>query len=419
MMSAIRKESIHLYVIQFANYVVPIISLPYLTKVLTLDGVGRLGLAQAVFVLAQALIDFGFTYTAGRDVSLNLDDKKELSSIYTNVQFLRFLIFLILVIISSLILYFIDFNSDDKLLYFLAIISSGAVVLMPLWVFNGLSKNSVFSQYLIFFKIITLFLLFLFVKSVEDYLIAFLILNSSMIFLGIPIYLYLKKNNIEYDLKVINFKAIKLYFNNGFNVFIGTFLSMTYTNFIPFFIKFFTNDYWVGVYIVVERLMSVLKQMYMPIIQASYGKICQYFEQDNKFAYRSIVKKISFIFLGVSVIAFLGNIFLGEYVIYYLLNNEQVAYKYTFMSMFISFIVSISIILTYCFFLARGLGRNLKWIYIVASLFFSSILYFMATKTVVTLENIYIAIFLVETSVVVMQLLFLYFYNRFLRNKVN
>ena len=142
-MSNIRKESIHLYIIQFVNYIVPLISLPYLTQVLTLNGMGKLGLAQSIFLLAQALIDFGLTYTAGREVSLHLESKKELRKIYTNVQFLRFLLYLSLSLVASIVLYCIDVN--DKSLYYIAIISSGAFVFLPLWVFNGLSKNSIFS----------------------------------------------------------------------------------------------------------------------------------------------------------------------------------------------------------------------------------------------------------------------------------
>ncbi|WP_312966576.1 oligosaccharide flippase family protein [Acinetobacter gerneri] len=402
-MSDIKKESIHLYIIQFANYIVPLISLPYLTKTLTLSGMGKLGLAQALFAIVQAFIDFGFTYTASRNVSINLENKHEVRAIYTNVQFVRFLIFLIILVIGSVLLLCLNLSINDKILYFIALVTGISTVVMPLWIFNGLSKNSVVSRYIIFFKIITLLLLFVFVHQINDYIIAFIILNSSMVFLGIPIFLYLRKNGVSYSIKLISIQKMKDHTVKGFNVFIGTFLSMSYTSFIPFIIKYFTSDYWVGVYVVVERLMSVLRQMYMPVIQASYARICYCMEHGLKKEFNEIIKKISLLFICISLLALIGNWIAGKYVIYFLLNNEQIAYKYSFLSMMVCFVVAISMILTYCYYLAKDLSYILKWIYIIAAFLFYGIMLLFFELNTVSLTSIYINIFLVEVAIVIMQ----------------
>lgn len=411
-MADIKKESIHLYVIQFANYIVPLISLPYLTKALTLSGMGKLGLAQSLFSIIQAFIDFGFTYTASRNVSINLDNEVEVRRIYTNVQFIRFLIFLIISIIGGIVLLCTNFSIEDKILYFIAIISSFSVVLMPFWIFNGISKNSVISKYLIIFKFITLFLLFLVIHNPDDYIYAFIILNSSMCILGVPIYYYLKKNKIYYEIKSIERKIVKEYFNKGSNVFVGVLFSMSYTNFIPFFIKYFTSDYWVGVYIVVERLLSVLRQMYVPVIQASYAKLCLYLEKGMVDEYVKNIKNIIFLFIIISVTALIGNIFTGELVIYYLLNNEQVAYRYSFISMMICFVVAISMVLTYCYYLAKDMGYILKWIYFIAAIIFYTVLCVIVVNKKVSLDYIYFNILFVEISIVIMQLGLMVFFKR-------
>lgn len=418
-MSNIKKESIHLYIIQIANYIVPLITLPYLTKTLTLSGMGKLGLAQALLAIIQAFIDFGFTYTASRNVSLNLEKKDEVRIIYTNVQFIRFLIFLVILIFSTIILFILNVSSEDRILYLLAIVSSFSAVLMPMWIFNGISKNSVISRYLIIFKFITLIFIFGFIKNPNDYLYAFVILNSSMVFLGIPIYFFLKKNDIYYNFKDIEFSLIKNYLAKGFNVFIGTFFSMSYTNFIPFFIKYFTSDYWVGVYVVVERLMFVLRQMYMPIIQASYARLCICIEGNLYSEYYNIIKKIIIIFIAISLAALIGNFFAGKLVIYYLLNNEVVAYKYTFYSMVLCFVVAVSMLLTYCYYLAKDLGHILKWIYVFAALFFLVEIYFIVKYEKVSLENIYLTIIFVEVFIVLTQLVLLKIVSKNEKKQVN
>ncbi|HGH3605250.1 oligosaccharide flippase family protein [Acinetobacter baumannii] len=402
-MSDIKKESIHLYIVQIANYLVPLITLPYLTSTLTLNGMGKLGLAQSLFTIVQAFIDFGFTYTASRNVSLNINNKTIISKIYTNVQTARFLIFLVILLIGSIITFFSDINLQDKLLYLIVLLSGFSVVVMPLWIFNGLSKNSLIAKYIIFSKIISLVFIFLFVHSFNDYIVAFMILNSSLVLLGFPIYFYLKENNIVYRFNEINIGDISDYLRKGFNVFVGTFFSMSYTNFIPFVIKYFTSDYWVGVYVIVERLMSVLRQMYMPLIQASYAKLCICVENKMKQEFNTIVKRICLLFAGISMLAVIGNIVAGKYVIYFLLNNEQIAYKYTFLSMLICFVVAISMILTYCYYLARDLGGILKWIYLVAAFIFYAAMVVTIKMNWVSLSSIYLNILLVEISIVIMQ----------------
>ncbi|MFH4338087.1 hypothetical protein WAJ35_22140, partial [Acinetobacter baumannii] len=136
---------------------------------------------------------FGFTYTASRNVSLNINNKTIISKIYTNVQTARFLIFLVILLIGSIITFFSDINLQDKLLYLIVLLSGFSVVVMPLWIFNGLSKNSLIAKYIIFSKIISLVFIFLFVHSFNDYIVAFMILNSSLVLLGFPIYFYLKE----------------------------------------------------------------------------------------------------------------------------------------------------------------------------------------------------------------------------------
>ncbi|QNX01807.1 hypothetical protein IC798_18125 [Acinetobacter seifertii] len=243
----------------------------------------------------------------------------------------------------------------------------------------------------------------MFVHSFNDYIVAFIILNSSLVLLGFPIYFYLKENNIVYRFNEINIDDISDYLRKGFNVFVGTFFSMSYTNFIPFVIKYFTSDYWVGVYVIVERLMSVLRQMYMPLIQASYAKLCICVENKMKQEFNTIVKRICLLFTVISMLAIIGNIVAGKYVIYFLLNNEQIAYKYTFLSMLICFVVAISMILTYCYYLARDLGAILKWVYLVAAFIFYAAMVVTIKMNWVSLSSIYLNILLVEISIVIMQ----------------
>ena len=77
---------VSLSLLQVANYVFPLITLPYLTKVVGVENFGRIAFAQAVIVWFQAIVDYGFIYSSVRDIARCREDIKRVSVIYSNVM---------------------------------------------------------------------------------------------------------------------------------------------------------------------------------------------------------------------------------------------------------------------------------------------------------------------------------------------
>lgn len=59
----------YLTLLQIAGYVFPLISMPYLARVIGTDGFGKIAFASAVVVWFQTVTDWGFNLTATRDVA--------------------------------------------------------------------------------------------------------------------------------------------------------------------------------------------------------------------------------------------------------------------------------------------------------------------------------------------------------------
>ena len=97
------KNTIMLYVLTFSTYILSFITVPYQTRVLGKDVYGLIGVSSALMVYFQLVIDFGFLLSATQEVSVNRDNPKKLSIIFTAVTINK--IFLIL--ISSIAVVFI------------------------------------------------------------------------------------------------------------------------------------------------------------------------------------------------------------------------------------------------------------------------------------------------------------------------
>src|SRR5690554_5051167 len=72
----------YMMLLQISGYVFPLLTIPYLARVIGVDGFGKIAFAAAVVVWFQALTDWGFNYTATRDVAQNRENPGKVSAIF-------------------------------------------------------------------------------------------------------------------------------------------------------------------------------------------------------------------------------------------------------------------------------------------------------------------------------------------------
>ncbi len=287
--------------LQFVSTFLPLLTIPYLVRVLGAEFYGVIAFSSATVVYFQILIAYGFNLTGARDISLFRHDKKKLVEIYSAIQSIKLIfMFIGLFILTLLILVFDEIFADWKIFYLSYAVVVGQAI-FPGWFFQGVEQMKYITFINICARLIFTFGVFVLVKERSDYylvpaLSAFGYFVSSLWSLII----LRKKFGVGFQVqdKYILYDQII----NGWHIFLTNISVSVYTATTTIILGIFTNNVLVGYYAAAEKLITALKYMVLPISQTLFPFLVR-LSKDSKFAVLSIVRKLLFT-LGIGALFF-------------------------------------------------------------------------------------------------------------------
>ena len=306
------ENFISLSVLQGLNYLLPLVTLPYLVRVLGPEKFGLIAFAQAFVGYFQIITDYGFNLSATREVSIHRESKEKVSEILSSVMVIKFLLLLLsLVIISSIIITFEKFRQDWLIYYFTFFMVLGQV-LFPVWFFQGMERMKYITFLNILAKLIFTVAIFVFIKKESDYLYVPLLNSSGYIIAGLlALWIVFKDFNIEF--KMPRYESLKHNLEEGWIFFkTNTFIS-AYRETNVFVLGLVSNNIITGYYSIAERILKAVQSLQSPIGQALYPVFCTKYSEDKKsfklyhFKYLKLIILI-YALINVFIMLFSNNI---------------------------------------------------------------------------------------------------------------
>lgn len=192
----------YLSALQVFNMLLPLITYPYLIRVLGADQYGLVIYAQVISAYFGILIDFGFRLSATKDISIFRDDKSKLSEIISSVLTIKLILWIFSLGILFLMVYLIPGFKNEKFLFLFSFAICFNELLFPQWYFQGIEKMKYITIINLTARLIFLALIFIVVKSQSDYLFVPL-LNGVGAFIGglIGLYVVFLKDKISFKLQ--------------------------------------------------------------------------------------------------------------------------------------------------------------------------------------------------------------------------
>jgi len=162
------NNTVMLYVMTFAKYVFPLITFPYLTRVLEPDMYGVVTYMTATVSYFGILTDFGFNLSATKKIAENQDNTSLIGEVLGTVLQAKILLGAISLIIFTFMMPFISILRENILLGYLYLISILLNIWLPDFLFRGIEKMEIITTRFIMSKSVVTILIFIFINSKAD-----------------------------------------------------------------------------------------------------------------------------------------------------------------------------------------------------------------------------------------------------------
>lgn len=263
------KNVISLYGLQVANYVLPLLTFPYVARTLGEEKFGLLNWAVAIVGYFQLVTEYGFNFTVTRQVALHREDHAKLCRIFSTAMAARGLLLVSCFAALTLIIRAVpQFRSHGALFYltFLTVVGYAA---FPQWLFQGVEKMTWITIREIASRILGLAPVFVLVHRPDDYLWAAGVMAGSTCLSGLIGLLYVKPLT-GVTLVATSFAEIRAMLREGFHVFLSTAAVSLYTRANLIILGFASSEVNLGLFAASLRPIESSKALVTPLSTAIF-----------------------------------------------------------------------------------------------------------------------------------------------------
>lgn len=213
-MKSENKNFIYNIIYQILIYIFPLITTPYISRVLGVENIGIYSYTYSIVYMFMLVAMLGINNYGNRAVSRERDDIQKLSETFFSIYYLQlFTCFIISIIYIAFILIFVDRYQNIFIMQFIYLIS---VYFDINWFYFGIEKFKITITRNLFIKIVSTILIFLLVKDKSDLIIYTLIMSSStlisQLYLMIILKKYIKYVKVSLNKVLSNFKGCLILF---------------------------------------------------------------------------------------------------------------------------------------------------------------------------------------------------------------
>lgn len=269
-----------MYLLQFFNAVVPLLTIPYITRVLGKEQYGIFSVAFNIIVYMQVAVEYGFGMSATRKVAINKEiNHKRLCKLFSAVLFSRIIILCICGGICFAYCMYYRNNTQLCLSVVTLMLCLVGYCFQTNWLFQGLEEMKYISLINIVARTISVALVFVFIHNPSHLVLYCFLYAISPLVSGLLGFII---SIIRYRVKIIRISIQDVIneLKDGFFVFTTQLSAKVFGAIGITFLGIFAPYADVGVFSAIQKITNIMILAWTPITQVLYPISSKKMSQD-------------------------------------------------------------------------------------------------------------------------------------------
>lgn len=306
-------------ILTMSSFIFPLITFPYVSRILLPEGTGRVAFATALITYFNMFAQLGIPVYGIRACAAVRDDRERLTRTAQELLTINLVMSVLAYIALAYALIYMPRLWEDRTLY---IIVSFTIILSAIgmeWLYKALEQYTYITVRSVIFKFVALIAMFVLIHKKEDYAIygaiSIFAASASNIFNFINVHKYI-------DLKPIGNYNFKRHFKPVAVFFAMSCATTIYTNLDNVMLGFMTTDIDVGYYNAAVKIKTILVSIVTSLGTVLLPRASYYIENGLVDEFKRISKKaLNFVFV-IAVPMMVYFMIFAKNGIYFLSGNE-------------------------------------------------------------------------------------------------
>ena len=265
------KNGIWLYSLQFVNTVLPLLTIPYITRILGPDNYGVFSFALNIVGYMQVVVEYGFGMSASRKAAIYTKDNEwdKMGLLFSTVIYSRLIMFLVCGAVLGIITTTALLNSSIVISIWILFAGLIGYSFQQNWFFQGIQEMKYIAIVNIISRATSVVLIFALVKSSSDVLLYSVLYSISPVLSGaLGTYIAIKKHGMKF--RSVTFGQIVEEIKSGWNVFTTQLSAKIFGGIGVTFLGMLSTNYFVGIFAAIQKIPNIMMLCWSPVSQVLY-----------------------------------------------------------------------------------------------------------------------------------------------------
>jgi O-antigen/teichoic acid export membrane protein len=295
-------------VLVISNFLFPMVTFPYVARILGPEGIGKVNYAFTVASYFIMIAQVGVPVYGIKEISKVRENKQNLSKVFSELFTINAIMTILTVIAFGIVFLISPKMQTEKVLYLIAGISVFLSLFSIDWLYSGLEEYKFIAMRSIFVKIVSIILLFILVHTSNDYII-YAIITVLVTVLTNILNIFAARNKLKFTLKNLDLKKHR---KPIIQLSLAGLIGSVYANLDVILLGGLVGDKYVGYYSTTRKISGLMVSVIGSLGTVLIPRLSFYLEKNMKEEYNALSQKsLNFIYFlsfpAIIYILFMSN----------------------------------------------------------------------------------------------------------------